>query len=351
MVIYIDILLLLRDNLIDMSVEVSKKDVFWGYFSQIFIMASGLITLPLILRMLTAEEVGLNYLMLTIGSLVSLFDFGFAPQFGRNITYVFSGANRLQKEGIATDETATPGHINYNLLSTLIHSARFVYQRLSLIVLLCMLTLGTLYMYTANKEISGVPNSFIIWIIYSVSVYLSIYYSYYNSLLTGRGLITEAKKAGVYSRIVYVVLTFVLLLCGLGLMGVVIANLVSPFVQRYLSHRYFFTGEIKSFHDQYVVDRKERRELISILWHNAKRSGLVFVGSYAVSKMGIFIAGFYLPLAVIGSYGLMMQLVGIIAAVSGTLVSLYQPRFAKLRIDNNRPNCCVSLSLQWDVSI
>lgn len=34
----------------------------------------------------------MNYLMLTVGSLVSLFDFGFAPQFGRNITYVFAGA-------------------------------------------------------------------------------------------------------------------------------------------------------------------------------------------------------------------------------------------------------------------
>jgi len=81
-----------------MSINLSKKDVVWGYFAQFFSLATGLITLPLILNMLSTEEIAMNYLMITIGSLVSLFDFGFAPQFGRNITYIFSGAQELKKK-------------------------------------------------------------------------------------------------------------------------------------------------------------------------------------------------------------------------------------------------------------
>src|SRR5450759_1638066 len=119
-----------------MSISLSRKDVIWGYFAQFFAIASGIITLPLILRMLSAEEIGMNYLMLTIGSLVSLFDFGFAPQFGRNITYVFSGIQKLKKEGV--DVINTGGVINYHLLATMIHTARFVYRRLAVIVLLIM---------------------------------------------------------------------------------------------------------------------------------------------------------------------------------------------------------------------
>ena len=82
------------------QIVISRKDIIWGYVTLFFQMASGLITLPLILKMLSAEEIGMNYLMLTVGSLVSLFDFGFAPQFGRNITYVFAGAQALKKEGV-----------------------------------------------------------------------------------------------------------------------------------------------------------------------------------------------------------------------------------------------------------
>ena len=76
------------------EISVTKKDIIWGYLAQFFLVASGLITLPLVLNILSAEEIGMNYLMLTIGSLVSLLDFGFAPQFGRNITYIFSGAQK-----------------------------------------------------------------------------------------------------------------------------------------------------------------------------------------------------------------------------------------------------------------
>ena len=62
------------------SVSISKKDVFWSYLATFFQLASGLITLPFILAKLSADEVGLNYLMITVGTLVSLFDFGFSNE-------------------------------------------------------------------------------------------------------------------------------------------------------------------------------------------------------------------------------------------------------------------------------
>ena len=73
-----------------MEIHISKKDIIWGYISIFFQMTSGIIILPFILRMLSSEEVGLNYLMLTIGSMVALFDAGFSPMFGKNISYLFS---------------------------------------------------------------------------------------------------------------------------------------------------------------------------------------------------------------------------------------------------------------------
>ena len=105
-------------------ININKKDVLWSYFSKFFNLASGLLILPLMLTMLSEDEVGMNYLMLTIGSLVTLLDFGFAPQFGRNISYLYSGAQELKKEGVVIPKSKFK--INYKLLATMICTAKYV---------------------------------------------------------------------------------------------------------------------------------------------------------------------------------------------------------------------------------
>ena len=309
-------------------IKITKKDVLWSYFAQIFTVASGLITLPLILKLLSAEEIGMNYLMLSLGALVSLFDFGFTPQFSRNIAYVFTGAQVLQKEGVAVTETSM---INYRLLATMIHTAEFVYRRLAFIVFFALLTLGTYYIYYVTKGFTNINNSLIIWILFSIGIFFNIYFSYYNSLLIGKGLIMESKKAMVYSRIVYIILAFVFLFSGLGLLGVVIANFVAPFVSRFISYRYFFTNELNAKINIYTISKNEKLEVFEIVWHNAKKLGLVFLGAYAINKLSIFLAGLYLPLSEIGSYGLMIQLFGLLSMVSGMFFNVFEPRFSSLR--------------------
>ena len=135
-----------------------KKDMLWSYAAQFFNVGAGFITLPLILHMLTTEEIAMNYLMLTVGSLVALIDFGFAPQFGRNVTYVFSGAQQLEKEGINSNVC---GEINYHLLKGLILVAKHVYLYMSIMVLVIMLTLGTWYTWSVTDSFTNVNHSFL----------------------------------------------------------------------------------------------------------------------------------------------------------------------------------------------
>lgn len=313
-------------------INTSKKDIWWSYFSQFFNTAAGLIILPLILRLLSAEEIGMNYLMLTIGSMVALFDFGFAPQFGRNITYVLSGAKELKKEGV---DVVDSKDIDYRLLSTMIHTARYVYRRLSLIVLFTMLTLGSGYIYNVTEGFTNVNNSFIIWLVYSISTFFNIYYSYYTSLLTGKGLIMEARKASVYSRLTYMLLAASLLFMGIGLLGVALASLIAPFVNRYFSYHYFFTPDLRKEIGAIKISKQEKIDLLKMIWHNSKKLGIVYVSGYVITRLSLFMAGLYLSLTDIASFGLMMQLVTLITSFSGTLFVTYQPMFSYLRVKNN----------------
>lgn len=328
-------------------IDISKKDVIWSYFGQFFSIASGVIILPFILRMLSSEEMGMYYLMLSIGALVSLFDFGFAPQFGRNITYVFSGAKELKKEGVEISETITT--IDYRLLSTMISTARYVYRRLAIVVLILMLSFGTLYIYKVTNGFVNIKNSLLIWIIYSISTFLNVYYSYYISLLIGKGLIMESKKAMVFSKIAYILLSLVLLLLGTGLLGLTIANLIAPFVSRWISFYYFFTPEVKNKINEFNVSKTEIVELFKIIWHNAKKLGLVFVGTFAITRLSLFLAGLFLSLSFVASYGLMMQLGSVILAVSSTLFNIYQPKFSEMRVKNNNKQLMKEFAFSMNV--
>ena len=315
-----------------MGVDITRKDVIWSYVAKFFLIGSGLVTLPLILNMLTKEEVGMNYLMLTVGSIVGLLDFGFSPQFGRNFTYVNSGARSLLKEGVMEE---SGGEVDWHLLAVLIKTARYVYTRLSLIALAVMLTFGTAYIWYLTEGFTNVHNSLYIWILYSFSTYFNIYFSYYSSLLTGSGMVKEASQAAILSKSAYMLLCVIFLLLDWGLFAVVAANFIAPFVQRLFCYRVYFTPDLKSRLDGEVT-KEEINSTFKVIWFNARKLGINFLGAYAVNKMGMFIIGFFLPLGVIGSYGLLTQLSTIVSGVANTLFVTFLPKLSNLRVSGRK---------------
>lgn len=313
-----------------MSISVSKRDIFWGYFAEFFSLASGLITLPLILRLLSPEEVGINYIMLTIASIVSLFDFGFGTQFGRNVTYVFSGVNSLKKDYV---EKSNIKEVNYRLLATMIKTAQFVYKRISIVVLAVLLIFGTYYMSSVTKNFTTVQNSLVVWIIYSCSTFFNVYYTYYMSLLIGKGLIKESRIAMVSSKLASVFIIFVLLYFELGLLAVALANLIAPFVSRYLSHKYFFTEDLNMRIKPFLITKLEIQELFEVIWYNTRKIGLITVAASSLTYLTTFIVGLFLSLSDVASFGLMIQLTGLICVISMSFFNSMLPNISYLFVN------------------
>lgn len=311
-----------------MGISISKNDVIWSYVAKFFALATSIIVLPFVLRLLTAEEVGMNYLMATISSMVMLIDFGFGPQFGRNFSYVYSGAQSLHKQGVEQNEDE---QINYHLLAVLLKTAKQVYQRLSIVGLILMLTFGTAYIYKITEGFSSIHHSLWIWIIYSFSIYFNFYYSYYTTLLTGCGMVAESNKATILSRVLYIVLVIFFLKTGFGLLGVVLANFIAPFVQRFYCYKVYFTDELKEKIGG-IITKAEITESFQTIWYNAKKLGIIMLGSYGINKMGFFLVGLYLPLADAGSYGLLVQLGVVLSGVAAVMNNSYLPKFSSYRV-------------------
>lgn len=322
-------------------ITTTKKDIIWNYLAIFFNMGAGVIVLPLILHYLSADEIGLYYLMLTISSMVALIDFGFSPQIGRNITYALSGAKRVEREGLHDEANSEP---NYRLLATVIEAAKFIYRRLSVIVLFLMLTFGTYYIYHVTNGFKDVKNTLLIWIVFSISNYFNIYFIYYRSLLTGSGKIYESSISIILSKLTYIITCGVMAYLGFGLISVVVANMLSPLVLFVYSHIKFYTRVIRLLLPNDIRDN-EISDALSGIWYNAQKLGINSLGTFAILKLNMFLAGLFLPLSVVGSFGILTQVVPTLSAVASALFTSFLPQIASLQVAHNNQEITRKLSV------
>lgn len=331
-----------------MQISISKKAIVWSYLAQFFMIGTGLITLPVVLKTLSPQEVGLNYIFLSVNSIIALLDMGFSSQFARNITYLFSGAQNLQREGFDLHYSNV---INERLLVTTLKTAKKLYKILSFIGLTLLLTLGTLYISHVTDGFKTVNNSLAIWLIFCVSCFFNIYYLYLSAFLQGRGLVEVSQKGQVFSKITQIVITLSLLFSGSGLIGVVISTLLSPFVFRYYSYHKFYDSYIKAIVKKFEIDKKDQKEVFFILLYNAKKMGIIGVLATAIGYASTIIIGIFLPLTDVASYGLMVQLVGIIITVSRTYSYSLSPQFANLMVQQKHEELANKFGLSIGVFI
>lgn len=306
-------------------IRVTFGDSIWSYFAQLISISSGIVLLPFVLNKLTTDEIAIYYILFSLSSLVTLFDFGFSSQFARNISYVFSGATELKKEGVAYSDNL---QIDFSLLCQLIASARCIYKRLALYALLILSIVGSWYLYKVTNGFLLTNNLFSVWILYVVSIYFKIRFLYYNALLMGKGQIRYLQQTTIVYRILYIMLCVLFLFFNCSLHSIVLSDFISLAIQRYLARQGFYTPLIKEKLLSFTVSKQDIQSIYVILWYNAKKIGLTSFAGFLVSQLGLFFAGFYLSLEAVASYGLMCQLVMVISTLSSTLLTIHVSYFA-----------------------
>ncbi len=311
--------------------RITKVDVVWSFFATFFRAASSALLLPLILKLLPAEEVGLWTIFMSVTFLVILFDFGFNSSFTRNITYIFSGVKELKTEGVSE---SVDDQVDYSLLKGAIASMRWFYLRISLIVLLFLVTAGTYYVSVVLQNYHGNKTyAYIAWGILCLVNTYNLYTFYYDALLVGKGLIRKSKQIIVFSQIVFLCVAFVLLLRGYGIVAIVSSQLIYVIITRILSHRVFFNKELRTNLNN--VKQHKRTEVLKAVYPNALKLGFTALGGILIQRSAVFIGSLYLPLKDIASYGLTRQIFDILSGLAPIFVSTYFPLISKYRVEGN----------------
>lgn len=317
-----------------MNVTVSKSDVIWSYLGTGISLMSNLITIPMVVFFLDQDMLGLWYVFASIGSIANLFDFGFSITFARNVTYCWSGAKSLQKNGASRAESSEP---DFKLLKDIISTCKLIYLVLSLLVLVFLVTFGTGYIHYISRNIIG-NQHIIAWFIYAIGTFLNLYYNYYDSFLRGVGAIDKANKNRIIARSVHLLLMLILLLCGTGIIGASLAYIAYGFTFRFLGkykfYQYHGIGEkIKSIKTE--TSKKEIRDIFKTVWYNAWRDGLIQLSSFCCDSLSVLICSLYLSLSETGIYSIAVQIATAVATLSSVLYATYQPSIQTAYVKND----------------
>ena len=309
---------------------ITRKDLYWNYSATFLKLASSALLFPLILKLMPSEMVGIWTIFMTITAFAGLLDFGFNPSFARNVTYIFSGVKKLKTNGFENvDEEFID--IDYGLLKGVISSMRWFYSYMAIVVFFLLSSLGTYYIYTLlGKYSHSHQEVYIAWALLCIINTYNIYTFYYESLLQGKGLIKRSKQIIIVGQIGYLIIAAILLLLGNGLIAIVSAQASSVIIVRWLSHRSFFTRETKRKLN--LSSKHSQTDILKAISPNAIKVGLTSLGSFMVVKSAIVIGSLNLPLKDIASYGITMQVIGIIGGLAGIYFATYQPKIAQLRV-------------------
>ena len=286
-------------------------------------VASALIVLPLILRMLPKEEVGLWTIMIGLNSMIYLLDFGFFQTFSRAVTYIYTGASTLQKEGF--DSVLDQNGISYPLLKGVMKAMSHFYGFVSVLLLIILSTGGVWYINRLLIGFSGdIINAHIAWFSYGVLLCYQFFTYYYDAALVGRGMIKKSRQIIVFSQSLHVIISSLLLLSGMGIISMVIGQTVATIVNRTLARRSFYDSETKR--NLANVLSKEWGPILKTLFYTAYKNGLASLSWVFTNRMLAIFGALYVPLATMASYGITKQITDITITISAAWFFTYYPK-------------------------
>jgi O-antigen/teichoic acid export membrane protein len=311
-----------------------RSAVAWSMFTAALRICSAIFVLPLVLRYLPTEELGLWYVFGSIGGLTALLDFGFNTTMSRTAGYVWAGAKKLQALGLNHGDAPDSSHCgpNYELLSRMVVTMRFYYRCLAAIVLFFMLTAGTWWIWRQTGHFQNVFSLRAAWFFFCLGCALNTTGSLWPSLLIGINGVREVQYLGILQLAINFTVVPVLLFFHFGLWAVAISQFLMGLAARSGGRWYFYKmagAGLKT--DGLSWDK----ELLLTLWPMAWRSGIVSVGTFLTLNANTLVCNAYLGLAETASYGLTMQVIGFLVPMSQVWIVVKFPQIAQLRAMNN----------------
>ena len=304
----------------------------WGSF--LTRSLSLVIVLPLILTRLSTSEIALWYLFSTIIGLQMLADVGFSPTFSRVIAYGMGGLNTFDIKDLRTiRQSPSLSEPNWETIEKICSTMGAVYLRLTVISIFLLATLGTCALWKPISTIADITSGWIAWSIILLASTVTLLGNTYSAYLQGVNQIALLRRWEILTSLGAIGTSFIVLLLGGGLLGLVIANqgwlVFNIFRNRWLC------AKIKGGRFQQFTHKEIDPIVFEAVWPSAWRSGLGVFMSYGLVQISGVIYAQFGSASGVASYLLALKLMQTISQFSQAPFYSKLPLLAKLRSEGN----------------
>jgi hypothetical protein len=290
--------------------RLSDSAVVWSWIFNGFRLASGLIVLPLVLRLFTQADLGMYYVLLSLAALGPIVDFGFGPTIGRFVSYAMGGAEALQAHGVPNPGSSSSP--NYPLLWQLLLTTRRLYGYLALAIFVILGAWGTYMVELRIVETSSPLITRLAWLATLGSTVYDIYSNWWSVYLRSLNEVRTAARFGVAGLTVKFIISVALLLSGAGLLSIPIASLAGSILQRRLAR----VRTLALLKGEPPAKGANINDNLRILWPNSWRLGVQFMSGYLTVNANVAICLHTFGLDANARYGLSVQLMSIASGIA-----------------------------------
>lgn len=303
--------------------------VIWALVFTAVRTGGNLLVLPLLLRKLSPDEMGLWYVFLSLSGISAMIDLGFSPTMTRVTAFLWAGAKDIPAMGVPSvpsGESEATGP-NYRLLADLVQTMRLYYRGAGLLVTAILGSAGTFWIIQKTHDLPNAHWVLVAWLLFLPGVLINTTSGMWHPLLSGINRVRLNQQIMVCGLIANYLAVVIGLLLGGGLLAPVAGYLAMGIIARSTARAKFRELTDAEAHQSTA---RASMKLLRTLWPTAWRTGVVAVGLYTTINLNTLICSIMLGLKETASYGLSLQLALAAIGIATTFVSVKIPLFAQL---------------------
>ncbi|MFZ0616697.1 MAG: hypothetical protein WAN16_09680 [Chthoniobacterales bacterium] len=306
-----------------MLITLYKSPVFWTGFVTLLRTGGFFLVLPLVLRKIPSEELGIWYVFLGIAQFSGIVELGFAPNISRFASYFMGGAPGPRSLGIdhATEEGNEP---NLAALKGLAEMSMNLYPKIGATMGIIMTVGGGTWLHYKFGDAFWSWRVAPAFFLYAAGMTINMYGYFWMNLLFGVDRVRQGQQIFALGLVLNYLLCVAGLLLGAGLYALALGQVALALVPRFMARR-IVTSDFLSVTPS--LQKVSWRDLWPMTW----RSGLCSFGLYMGLPAMTLICAQLMGLADTARFGLSLQLALMVQALSNTWLGVVCPRLGSMR--------------------
>ena len=306
-----------------------RSPVLWTGMVTLLRTGGFFLVLPIVLRRIPSEELGMWYVFLGIATFSGIVELGFAPNISRFASYFLGGAATPRSLGIDHAD-AEKGEINFAGLAGLAQMARSLYPKIGAAMGLVMTVGGGtwLYFHFGAKfwNLHVAPAYFL----YASGMTANMYGLFWMNFLVGVNRVRQGQQIFAVGLVMNYLICAVGLLAGAGLYALALGQIVLALFPRWMACRIVNRDFLSKSSTPLPVSWRD-------LWPMTWRCGLGGFASWLALPVTTLICAQVVGLADTARYGLSLQLAMMLHGLSSSWLAVTWPRIGVMRTRKEYP--------------